>query len=100
MNGKWTVENFNEYDAKNPEIYSLFKRFALEASTRKTHYSAKIIFHRIRWETMLSGKDSEFKIDDGWISHYARKFLKEFPNLDGFFKTRVRSKSYHNADHE
>jgi len=95
MNGKWTQENFIKYDQENPDVYDLFKRFALEASKHRTRYSAKSIFHRIRWETMVSGKDSEFKIDDGWISHYARKFLAEFPSLEGFFETRVRSKSYH-----
>ena len=95
MNGKWTHENFQKFDAENPDIYGYFKGFALEASKYRKKYSAKSIFHRIRWETMIRGKDSEFKIDDGWISHYSRKFLQEYPQLDGFFETRVRKHSYH-----
>ena len=95
MNGKWTKENFEKYDEENPQIYFLFKQFALQAAQYRTRYSAKSIFHRIRWETMVTAKDSEFKIDDGWISHYARKFMNEYPQLSNFFETRLRKDSYH-----
>jgi len=74
----------------------MFERFALEASKYKQRYSAKSIFHRIRWETMISEKDSQYKIDDGWISHYARKFMGNHPELETFFETRVREDTYHN----
>jgi hypothetical protein len=98
MNGKWTKENFEKHDAANPHIYSLFKRFSLQASNYKKKYSAKSIFHRIRWETMVTEYDSDFKIDDGWIAHYARKFMSEHPHLSEFFETRVRKDSYHKTD--
>ena len=94
--GKWTVENFRKYHAENPEVYEYFKRFALVVTQRRDVYSAKCIFHRVRWETMISGGlDDEHKIDDGWISHYARMFMEDFPEHEGFFKTRNRRGSYH-----
>lgn len=96
MHGKWTVENFIKHDIANPNVYKLFERFALEASKYKQKYSAKSIFHRIRWETMVSEKDSQYKIDDGWISHYARKFMDNYPELKDFFEVRIRKDSYHN----
>ena len=37
----------------------------------------------------------EYKIDDGWIAHYARKFMSDYPEYEGFFKTRDRAISYH-----
>lgn len=40
----------------------------------------------------------DFKIDDGWISHYARKFMRVHPEHDGFFETRVRKNSYHGGE--
>ena len=95
MNGKWTHSNFLEFDADNPEIYEMFKRFALIASQHRKRYSARGIFHRLRWETMLTGRESDFKIDDGWSPHYARKFMNEYPKLEGFFETRIRKNSYH-----
>ncbi len=94
MNGKWTKENFNEYHKSNPEIYNLFVKFTNMATQRKKYYSAKAIFHRIRWESMISG-EGDYKIDDGWISHYARKFMDDFPQHSGFFQTRDRQNSYH-----
>ena len=95
MNGKWTQENFEKHHQANPEIYDMFVRFAKEAAEKRTYYSAKSIFHRIRWETMISDKDGDFKIDDGWISHYARKFMTDYPQHEGFFSIRHRKESYH-----
>jgi len=94
MHRKWTKENFNEYHKNNPKIYTLFVKFTNMATQRKKYYSAKAIFHRIRWESMISG-EGDYKIDDGWISHYARKFMDDFPQHSGFFQTRDRQNSYH-----
>ena len=95
MLNKWTKENFKNYHAENPDVYAQFKHFALMVTGRRDYYSAKCIFHRVRWETMISGKGDENKIDDGWISHYSRLFMEEHPEHDGFFKTRNRKNSYH-----
>lgn len=96
LHGKWTREAFEEFHADNPQIYAMFVRFALQVSERRKRFSAKMIFHRIRWETMIGSNDDEFKIDDGWISHYSRKFIEDYPQYDGLFEFRTRAKSYHN----
>jgi len=96
MNGKWSKLNFILFDLKNPEIFDNFAHFALIAAQHRRYYSAKAVFHRVRWETMISGEDDIYKIDDGWISHYARKFMRLYPEHDGFFQTRTRRDSYHN----
>ena len=80
MNGKWSQENFELHHKTNPQIYDMFVEFALQVASRREYYSAKNIFHRIRWETMIEESASQFKIDDGWISHYARKFASEWIN--------------------
>ena len=100
MNGKWTKENFEEFHKNNPEIYTLFIKFTNMVIERKRkYYSAKAIFHRIRWESMISSDThqllGDYKIDDGWISHYARMFMDDFPQHQGFFQTRDRKNSYH-----
>ena len=95
MQGKWTKENFDKYHAENPQVYEKFRYFASIAASKRDRYSAKCIFHRVRWETMIRGDDEDYKIDDGWISHYARKFMKENPMHEGFFSTRHRKNSYH-----
>ena len=95
MNGKWTKDNFVKYHEEHPEIYAMFVKFTLQITEKRNRYSAKNIFHRIRWETTVSDKVSEFKIDDGWISHYARKFAEDFPEHSSLFQFRERSSSYH-----
>jgi hypothetical protein len=95
MNGKWTKDNFYNHHKNNPDIYNMFEHYALRASEYRERYSAKIIFHIMRWNTMIEEDGSEYKIDDGWISHYARLFMDKNPELEGFFQTRVRKDSYH-----
>jgi len=94
LNGKWTKENFEVHHRQNPEIYDMFCKFAKQMAAVKKYYSAKAIFHRMRWETAINENDSEFKISDGWISHYARKFLEEHPEHSNFFRTRTPKESY------
>jgi hypothetical protein len=94
LNGKWTKENFEIHHNENPEIYNMFCKFAEQMVAVKKHYSAKAIFHRMRWETAINENDSDFKIDDGWISHYARKFLKDYPEHKSFFKSRTLKEGY------
>ena len=98
MNGKWTRENFEKHHAEHPDIYRMFCHYAKKAAAVRTHYSAKCVFHRVRWETNIVERNSDFKIDDGWISHYARLFMEEHPEHGDFFETRARRESYHNEN--
>jgi len=95
MHGKWTKENFEDYHKENPGVWKLFEHYALLATSKRKRYSARGIFHQIRWHTMMKEKNGEYKIDAGWTSHYARKFIDEHPEYEGFFETRVRRSSYH-----
>jgi hypothetical protein len=92
--GKWTREAFEVHHAAHPEIYRKFCQFAQQAAARTDHYSAKAVFHRVRWSTAID-EGGDFKIDDGWISHYARKFMEDYPQHSEFFATRVRRGGYH-----
>tara|TARA_B110000858_G_C17534492_1_gene350695 strand:- start:113 stop:412 length:300 start_codon:yes stop_codon:yes gene_type:complete len=95
LKGKWTTENFKKYHEENPSVYSLFERFSLEMASKKKNFSAKCIFHRIRWETAVTNTTVDYKIDDGWISHYARMFVEKHPKYKDFFEFRTRKNSYH-----
>jgi hypothetical protein len=95
--GKWTKENFETYDVEHPDIWDMFRMFSLQVASRREHFSAKCVFHRIRWETVVGNK-GDYKIDDGWISHYARKFAKEYPEHNELFQFRTRKDTYHEVD--
>jgi|TARA_R110000787_G_scaffold12487_3_gene40094 hypothetical protein len=93
-----TKEAFVKHCEENPEIYELFKRFAFEAMKHVSCYSAGGILHRIRWETTVSESGCQFKIDHNWASHYARKFMSDYPEHSNFFRVAKRKNSFFNEE--
>lgn len=89
---------FVEFDRLNPGVWRLFKRYALRMWNRQKRAgvdgprsSARLIVERIRWEIHMQTKSVDgfgFKINDHYVPHYARKFLAEHPECEGFFQTR------------
>lgn len=81
---------FKEYHEKNPQIYRAFRAFTLKAIERgHKNFSAEFIFNVIRWETKVSG-DDEYKLNNNFKAGYARLFMKDHPEHEGFFRTRER----------
>jgi hypothetical protein len=74
---------FEAFHRDNPRVYELFKRFTFEAIRRgHAHLSARMIFHRIRWETFMSMIDPQgFKVNK-------RMFMRDYPHYADFFRTR------------
>jgi len=84
--GKSDFENFHE---NNPRVYELFILFTSRVIGRGfKHYSADAIVHRIRWETGVETRGDEFKLNNNYISAYARMFERDFPQYQGFFRKR------------
>jgi hypothetical protein len=86
--------NAVEFHKRNPQVWDLFVRFANEKiSVGFKHYSARGIWHRIRWETPAGDDGVEkFKLGDHHAKFYARRFMKMYPSYDGFFRQRDNSK--------
>lgn len=73
----------------NPGVYRLFCRFTREAIERgRRHFSVCMVIERIRWETMIVTADADFKINNNHRAYYARLWMREHPEHDGFFRTR------------
>jgi hypothetical protein len=74
----------------HPEVWDLFVKFAFEAiAAKRPHYSANAIFERIRWECdVTSGGAGEFRMNNSFRSIYARRFMRVYPEHEGFFRTR------------
>lgn len=91
-----------QFHCDHPEVWDLFVRFTFELIHRGfEHYSARAVFHRIRWETAEArGVDSnEFKIGNNHSPFYARRFMRMYPEygpseddegnrIQGFFRIR------------
>lgn len=73
---------------ENPHVYRMFERFTFEAiKAGHKSLSAWLIVNRIRWETTVVTKGSEFKVSNDFIAYYARLFHALNPEHEGFFVT-------------
>lgn len=87
-------EKFKRYFNDNPEVWQLFRKFALEAiEAGHKKYSAWTIVNRIRWETEVVTRGGEFKISNNHIAYYSRVFMKAYPQYAGFFTTKPLKKA-------
>lgn len=100
-------EQCEAFHNKHPEVWRLFVRFTKELiAAGHRHYSAKGIFERIRWEQdvvrqkgCIVFQKQQFKLNNNYSSFYARRFMRMFPDHDGFFRTRKRKSANQAATH-
>lgn len=96
--GKAIQDAFIEFHRKNRKVYDLFVEQVIRAvRLNKTMVSSKAIINWIRWEVSLNinTKDS-YKINDAFTPHYARLFMKEYPQYADMFEVReLRDGSEH-----
>jgi len=84
----------NAFHQAHPEVWSMFVRFTRDRISRGFQtYSSDAIFHRIRWETAKPSyeKGTEFKLNDHYTAFYARRFMRLYPEYEGFFRTRKQT---------
>jgi hypothetical protein len=103
--GKTIEQAFREFHKANPKIYLHFCRLIFKAEKRGVkRISADLIINVIRWEVFITPKVKEktnvqlglglesepkkFKINNNYVSHYARMFIKEFPDKADLFELR------------
>ena len=83
------LNKFNDWHRDNPQVYELFKQFAFEAISRgHKRLSAWLVVGRIRWETSIITHGDDYKISNDFIALYARKFMADYPQHEGFFVTK------------
>ena len=79
---------FREHHEENPHVYELFKKFTQQViNAGFEHYSARAVFHRIRWYTNVETNDPTFKLNDHHSPYYARMWMQEHEPED-FFRIR------------
>jgi len=82
---------FAGFHAENPKIWELFVKFTFQVIARNlAHYSADAVVHRIRWFTNIETMGDPFKINNNFVTCYARMFHRTYPEHYGFFELRQR----------
>lgn len=84
-------EAFWAFHEKHPEVYQLFSEFTFQLILAGyEHGSAKLIFERIRWETMVrADAKGPVKLNNNYTSRYARLWEHRNPLYPGFFRRRA-----------
>ena len=76
---------------KHPELLDACYKLCLRAMDKGIQrWSADAVFHVLRWETALTTGDLGLKINNNYSSLMARDLLALYPELEGFFETRIR----------
>lgn len=89
-NSNPVIERLQRYHAENPGLYETFKAYTFEAiESGYRNFSARMIVEKIRWETGVVARNSDFKIDNGITAFYARLFMEQFPQYRDYFRTRA-----------
>jgi hypothetical protein len=92
LHAKWKKFHYD-----NPRVYDLFKKFTFQAiQAGHKSFSSDAICHRIRWETSVVTLEEgvnldtgeKLKINNNHVAYYGRKFMRDYPKYDGFFRTR------------
>ena len=92
LHAKW-----KEFHHDNPRVYELFKKFTFQAiQAGYKSFSSDAICHRIRWETSVvtleegvnPNTGEKLKINNNHVAYYGRKFMRDYPEYEGFFRTR------------
>lgn len=82
-------EQFLAFHQANPKVYELFERFATEAhQAGRRRIGAKMLAERIRWFEEVEVHTGDFKINNSYVSRYARLVAQRNPHLAGLFAMR------------
>lgn len=82
-------ERFEQYHRINPHIYAQFRYYTLKAiQSGYKNFGSQMIIERIRWQTGVVAKQSDFKINNDFAAFYSRMFMIEYPSYSTYFRTR------------
>lgn len=87
------TRRFREFHEANPEVYRLFKFYALQLwNSGHRKGGAKMIWERLRWEFMRkhATNGTNFKLPNDFTADYARMLADELPQFSEFFSFRQR----------
>ena len=87
-------EEAKNFDRAHPNFWNIFVAIARKKMTEGyKRYSAKAIFEQIRWDKRLreSHNLGVKHLQNNFTAFYARKFVKEYPEHEGFFLIKSRN---------
>jgi len=84
------IRTFAGFHQMNLHLYkAVTKRFLREIEEGRDHFAMSSIIGDLRWDLGIGTTGKPFKIDSGCVSIYVRMLHFEYPQYDGFFRTKV-----------
>ncbi len=82
---------FREWLPENMRVYNAFVNFALELkrNTRRDYYSARAIWERLRWQSLVEDTDPDFKLSDSSMPFVSWLSMEAEPEMKGMFQKRL-----------
>lgn len=77
----------------NQHLYREFERLARQVALRQSHFGARCIVEKMRFEQALRERDGEFKINGNFVPCMARLFALCNPNNAKLFEFREQARS-------
>ncbi|MGE5522592.1 MAG: hypothetical protein ACM3SS_02675 [Rhodospirillaceae bacterium] len=81
-------DDFRDWLDANFHIYEAFAGLADQMATRRDHYSARTLVEKLRFDSDMSERGGEFKINGNYAPDLARLWTCFNPNREGFFEKR------------
>lgn len=91
--------SFQKFHTANPDVYLMIVKECDRAlRSNKKKFSIKAIVNYIRWNIFIETKEDtlfsvrgeikKFRINDAYISRYARMLIIDYPHLEKFIEMR------------
>jgi len=82
-------EAFLRFHAENPQVYSSLADMSLRlVRAGQKRLSINMLFEVLRYRTILRTRGDQFKLNNNYRAEYARKLMRENPELYGQFEIR------------
>lgn len=84
-------QRFAAFHEANSHVFEMFKKLTWRAiDAGKTRIGAKALFEVIRWQTWLETTGDHFRINNSYVSFYARMWMIQHPQYAHIFQIRER----------
>ena len=82
---------FREWLPENMRVYNAFVNFALELkrNARRDYYSARAIWERLRWQSLIEDTDPDFKLSDSSMPFVSWLSMEAEPEMEDMFQKRL-----------
>lgn len=87
-------ERFAQFHEANPQVYTHLVALARAGKAAGAHHlGIGMLFEELRWQSTIGTIGEEFKLNNNFRSHYARRIMAQEADLRGVFELRELSTS-------